>query len=112
VFTWGLNKDGQLGHGDNHNLTTPAVVGALEGTAVVKVAAGAGHSAFVAENGVLFMCGRGRSGQLGRGDQLESLAAQRTLPVEVAFFKTSQNDIVDIALGPEPEPEPYNPITL
>ena len=38
---------------------------------------------FVSEGGKVFAQGRGRNGQLGRQNHLESIAAYRTSPVEV-----------------------------
>ena len=40
-----------------------------------------------ADKGVVYAFGRGRNGQLGRGDHVESVAAHRTLPVEVTSLK-------------------------
>ena len=50
---------------------------------VAKVVCGGGHSGIVTENGLLFLFGRGRDGQLGRGGEVESIAAYRTEPKQV-----------------------------
>jgi alpha-tubulin suppressor-like RCC1 family protein len=44
---------------------------------------GLGHRAKSADEGKVYAFGRGRNGQLGRGDHVESVAAYRTLPVEL-----------------------------
>jgi len=43
--------------------------------------------------------GRGRDGQLGRGDLLESAATERTVPTLVDYFKVQNLDVTDFALG-------------
>jgi hypothetical protein len=46
------------------------------------------------------MFGRGRDGQLGRGGEVESIAAYRTQPKQVVSLVKNQNAIVeDLALG-------------
>ena len=49
----------------------------------------------ILENGDLLMFGRGRDGQLGRGSQLESMAAYRTEPKKVEDL----THVSKIALG-------------
>jgi len=49
----------------------------------------------ILEDGSLFMFGRGRDGQLGRGSQLESMASYRTEPKKVEDLK----NVKEIALG-------------
>jgi len=53
---------------------------------VGKVACGGGHTAFLTQENELWMCGKGRDGQLGRGDQLESIAFSKTTPLKVTCF--------------------------
>jgi alpha-tubulin suppressor-like RCC1 family protein len=84
VYTWGAGKEGQLGHGDRADTGQPRLLEAqLEGS-VVAAAAGGAHTLLLTDTGALYAVGRGRSGQLGRGDALESIAAYRTEPVEVS----------------------------
>jgi hypothetical protein len=46
------------------------------------------------------MFGRGRDGQLGRGGEVESIAAYRTQPKQVVSLVKDKNAIVeDLALG-------------
>jgi len=82
VFMWGANKDAQLGTGGRTNAGAPREVEALAGHHIVDVTGGA-HTLFLTAEGRLFACGRGREGQLGRGDGLESVAGFREEPVEV-----------------------------
>eukprot|EP00949_MAST-11_sp_MAST-11-sp1_P003633 g3633.t1 len=105
LYTWGKNKDGQLGLGSTMDQPIPTVVEGVDGTAV-SVACGDGHTAItVRPNGVmegpgsqLWMMGRGRSGQLGRGNNLESNAAPRVKPVQVDLGKGIKS-VDHVALG-------------
>ncbi|ETV92326.1 hypothetical protein, variant 2 [Aphanomyces invadans] len=83
VFTWGLGKDGQLGLGTPDDQNIPRKISELDGLGIVHVACGGGHTVCTSAHGSLWVFGRGRSGQLGRGDQLESIAASRNTPVQV-----------------------------
>ena len=74
VFTWGFGGDGQLGHGDTNSMVTPKKLQFFNDKKVVKVECGGGHTAFLTDQNEVYMCGKGRDGQLGRGDQLESVA--------------------------------------
>jgi alpha-tubulin suppressor-like RCC1 family protein len=95
MYTFGLNKDGQLGI-DTISVFNPVPqkVHLLE-REIVKVAAGGGHTACLTADGALYIWGRGRDGQMGRADHLESIAAVRTLPVELDAFQ----GVTDVQLG-------------
>jgi alpha-tubulin suppressor-like RCC1 family protein len=100
-WSWGFNQAGQLGVG-NRNLEArqPLLVqGALAHHRVKQVSAGFAHTGAVTEDGKLFLFGRGREGQLGRGDQLESIAATRDSPVEVAYFSQRGLRVEQVATG-------------
>ena len=57
------------------------VIEAMEGKAIVRVAAGCYHSVLVGRNGMLYVCGRNNHGQLGTGDTNE-----RHLPHPIDLF--------------------------
>ena len=77
VYTWGYGNDGQLGHQDKSNLNQPRKLNFDQ--KVSKVVCGGGHTGIITEGtGHLYMFGRGRDGQLGRGGEIESIAAYRT----------------------------------
>jgi alpha-tubulin suppressor-like RCC1 family protein len=44
VYTWGRGEDGQLGHGDTQDRSSPALVEALQGKIIVQMACGSGHT--------------------------------------------------------------------
>ena len=63
-----------LSFGLSHFQVSPHKVGGdLAGVRVVGVAAGAGHSIALAADGRVFTFGKGRSGQLGHGDEENQL---------------------------------------
>ena len=60
---------------------------------------GGGHTGIISK-GRLLMFGRGRDGQLGRGDVVESMAAFRTEPKEVVCISnTLKAEVTQLALG-------------
>lgn len=44
MYTWGRGEDGQLGHGDTQDRSSPALVEALQGKIIVQMACGSGHT--------------------------------------------------------------------
>lgn len=78
VWSWGFNKDGQLGRGLPYtNRPTPGqVVNAADAsgklTGVIHIAAGGGHSLFVDSAGNVWACGLNFYGQLGDGSTSDS----------------------------------------
>jgi len=78
VYAWGRNTEGQLGVapassggramcGNTEAALGPQFVAALEGKPILRITAGANHSAAVAGTGALFTWGEGATGQLGVG---------------------------------------------
>jgi alpha-tubulin suppressor-like RCC1 family protein len=100
IYSWGFGKDGQTGSGTTMNLDIPRqVITNLQEKKIVQVSCGGGHTGVLTDDGDLLLWGRGRSGQLGRGDKLESVAAYRTEPLRVEFFHTNALKIAQISLG-------------
>ncbi|PFH38113.1 regulator of chromosome condensation (RCC1) repeat-containing protein [Besnoitia besnoiti] len=89
VFVWGYGRDGECGNARS-DADLPAAIAALSpratvgasagGGKVVGASAGGGHLAAWTSEGGLWMWGRGREGQLGRGDAIESVAVSRDVP--------------------------------
>jgi len=79
LFTWGLASSGELGHGGLTpvELPVPRQVNALAHLRIVSISAGGNHSLAIAEDGTLWSCGRGKSGQLGHGTQMDEGPLQR-----------------------------------
>ncbi|XP_004288404.1 PREDICTED: uncharacterized protein LOC101310352 [Fragaria vesca subsp. vesca] len=66
VFTWGSNREGQLGYTSVDTQPTPRRVSSLR-SKIVAVAAANKHTAVVSDNGEVFTWGCNREGQLGYG---------------------------------------------
>ncbi|CDJ58826.1 regulator of chromosome condensation domain-containing protein, putative [Eimeria maxima] len=91
VFVWGYGKDGQCAEPTHLDVPLPLQVdfGGPEGThsagRCTQISGGEGHSLALCGKGKIFVWGRGREGQLGRGGLVESPAASRDAPVEVTL---------------------------
>ncbi|XP_042491592.1 uncharacterized protein LOC122071323 isoform X2 [Macadamia integrifolia] len=66
VFTWGSNREGQLGYTSVDTQPTPRRVSSLK-PKVIAVSAANKHSAVVSESGQVFTWGCNKEGQLGYG---------------------------------------------
>ena len=95
VFTSGSNGSGRLGLGDGEHRVVPTLVGALQGTKVVQVAAGSAHTMCVTEDGVLFTFGRNANGQLGSTDR-----ENRLVPTQIRG-ELRHLAVVQVAAGNE-----------
>jgi len=68
AFTWGRNKFGQLGTGDEQSRNAPTpVTGPLAKEVVVAAACGKTHTVFVTAKGSVFACGECKFGCVGPG---------------------------------------------
>ncbi|KAF5725733.1 hypothetical protein HS088_TW23G00460 [Tripterygium wilfordii] len=83
VFTWGSNREGQLGYTSVDTQPTPRRVTSLK-SRIVTVAAANKHTAVVSESGEVFTWGCNREGQLGYGT---SNSASNYTPRVVEFLK-------------------------
>ena len=84
VMTTGSNAYGQLGLGDVRRRYAFERVEALRGSHVATVSVGEDHSGAVAEDGRLFLWGRGDWGQLGTGDARSHFTPRLVEGVSVA----------------------------
>ncbi|KAL5706558.1 hypothetical protein ACHQM5_024709 [Ranunculus cassubicifolius] len=66
-YTWGKNKNGQLGHGDFIQRDRPTLVSALSKYTIIKAGAGRSHTVVVTDEGNSFSFGWNKHGQLGSG---------------------------------------------
>ncbi|XP_068635303.1 uncharacterized protein [Aristolochia californica] len=83
VFTWGSNREGQLGYTSVDTQATPRRVGSFR-TKVIAVAAANKHSAAISECGEVFTWGCNKAGQLGYGT---SNSASNFTPRVVEYLK-------------------------
>ncbi|XP_059803316.1 probable E3 ubiquitin-protein ligase HERC4 isoform X1 [Hypanus sabinus] len=93
VFSWGQNKNGQLGLGrDIGNQPSPQPVRSLNGVPFVQLAAGGAHSFALSVSGAIFGWGSNRFGQLGLNDETD-----RYVPARLKSLRTQK--IVYICCG-------------
>ncbi|KAK4282113.1 hypothetical protein QN277_013527 [Acacia crassicarpa] len=83
VFTWGSNREGQLGYPSVDTQPTPRRVASLR-SKIVAVAAANKHTAVVSDLGEVFTWGCNREGQLGYGT---SNSASNYTPHVVEYLK-------------------------
>ena len=95
VYSFGCGGDGRTGLGNTENTAFPQQISGLATEKVVLVAAGGSHSMATTADNKIFTWGKGRNGQLGQGDQIASVAAYRTQPVEISSVGTP----ISIACG-------------
>jgi len=88
LWSWGRNDEGQLGHGNTTNRSSPVQVGAL--TNWDKVSVGSSQMLAIKTDGTLWSWGAGGSGRLGLGD-----TTGRFSPVQVG----SETNWLEIASG-------------
>ena len=104
VWTFGKNSNGQLGN----NSTTPyipvaitsAIAPAFYTNKIISIIAGDNHTAFMSDNGKIWMCGNNLYGQLALGNS--GIGTDRYTPTELSsnipqsFYP---NQILSIILG-------------
>jgi alpha-tubulin suppressor-like RCC1 family protein len=79
VYTWGLGKSGQLGHGSTDNMTSPNCIQLLQGKTVIIVCGGEDNSGCVTDSGDLYTWGAGEMGKLGHGPATTSCLLPRLI---------------------------------
>lgn len=82
LFMWGLGSHGELGLGHWRSFEVNIPRQCIAETRIVSVAAGKRHTLAIAENGFLWSCGHGRSGQLGLGSVLDASRLSRITTLE------------------------------
>ena len=88
VMTFGKGANGQLGHGDTDDVSTPKVVELLASKNVATVNAGCGHHTVVLTiEGEILTFGKGLNGQLGHAS-----TANENAPTVVEAFKYSHTN--------------------
>lgn len=93
VYTWGNNKNGQLGDGSTSNKYTPVRVKASL-TGIIKVELGINHMVALKSDGSVYTWGLNNLGKLGDGT-----VTQRTIPVQMLLNENEYiNDAIDVTV--------------
>ncbi|KYN03844.1 RCC1 and BTB domain-containing protein 1 [Cyphomyrmex costatus] len=72
VYSWGINRYGQLDVGDERDRLMPCQLNSLKGIVIVKVACGYAHTLALTDEGNLYTWGLNEDGQLGIGNTTNS----------------------------------------
>ncbi|KAF2620758.1 hypothetical protein F2Q68_00041089 [Brassica cretica] len=81
VWSWGAGTDGQLGTSKLQDEHLPQLLSLTSLTSISMLACGGAHVIALTPGGKVFTWGRGNSGQLGHGDNLNT-----SLPKPLSFF--------------------------
>ncbi|EKX46775.1 hypothetical protein GUITHDRAFT_40435, partial [Guillardia theta CCMP2712] len=73
LWSWGLNNDGQLGHGDEERCGRPKGISELVGTKISCFSCGPNFNVAISNGSQVFSWGNNRYGQLGHGDKVEQI---------------------------------------
>jgi len=87
VYSWGLNRTGQLGFGDVTPRDAPSVLPFSGTTPVSMVAAGERHTVFLAKDGMVWTCGDNKYGQIGHGEHKNRLEPKMLQPLRSVGMK-------------------------
>jgi alpha-tubulin suppressor-like RCC1 family protein len=90
LFVCGANSHGQCGIASQRKVSTVQALRLASGQRVLRVACGSAHSALVTQDGLLFMWGANRWGQLGVGS-----TDNHARPVRVDALE----HVIDVACG-------------
>jgi alpha-tubulin suppressor-like RCC1 family protein len=98
VWTWGSGKYGRLGVASTTDASIPTSVAALVGRALRQVAAGSFVTAFLVDNGQLYMCGKDINGLFaGTVHPKEKVNEDYLTPVPISWF--SNISLAHVAVG-------------
>ncbi|KAH9598676.1 Regulator of chromosome condensation [Trypanosoma melophagium] len=76
AYSWGIGKNGRLGHGNEDNIATPKLITTF-GSKVVEASCGSFHTGFVTEDGSAFVCGDNQGCQCGVIGEMMVTTCQR-----------------------------------
>lgn len=94
VYTWGYNKNGQLGDGSTANKYTPVRVKAGL-TGIIKVDCALNHMVALKSDGSVYTWGYNNAGKLGDGSTV-----QKTIPVEMLLNGNEYiKDAIDVSVS-------------
>jgi hypothetical protein len=95
VYTFGKGEHGQLGHGVQENMSSPALVHALEGKNITQVQCGYNHTIALTSSGYVLTWGYAHNGRLGHGDMMEP----KFLSIPCLVEGLREHNVVQISSG-------------
>ena len=98
LYTWGDNKQGQLGQGDRLSRYAPRRVDRFPET-VATTSCGSRHMAALTSSGQLFIWGWGAHGQLGLGSDLSDKTSPVLLSQHTLIDGWDHHSMVQVACG-------------
>ncbi|KAJ3096928.1 Regulator of chromosome condensation [Physocladia obscura] len=115
IFALGLNNYGQLGVGDTDEHLIPVPLspvveyankesgGAVDTVEIISISGSFHHTVALDKNGRVFTFGRNDDGQLGTGDNAESLSSPNMLPEPKNVIQVSANGAFTLAVTQDTE---------
>jgi len=88
LLTWGSGEHGCLGHGSTNEVFRATVVEDLVGSTVIKISCGAAHVMALTNDNLVYVWGKGSSGNLGLNDRKERLKPT-VVPLSSSIHPTS-----------------------
>ncbi|KAF8088429.1 hypothetical protein N665_0543s0037 [Sinapis alba] len=92
VWSWGAGTDGQLGTAKLQDEYLPQLLSLTSLASISMLACGGAHVIALTSGGKVFTWGRGNSGQLGHGDNLNT-----SLPKPLSFFHDDDDYVISQA---------------
>jgi len=77
AYSWGEGDDGRLGHGDYESCTVPRRIAGLDNVRVCALSSSWHHTIALSDTGRVYSWGQGMCGQLGHGDEEETVTAPK-----------------------------------
>ncbi|CBZ27895.1 conserved hypothetical protein [Leishmania mexicana MHOM/GT/2001/U1103] len=101
VYTWGVGRNGRLGHGTDYSEVKPRLVEGLRSSFVVDASCSNAHSAVLTSTGAVYVFGENTEGQLGlRGRAPRRLPTMVPLPMKaVAVICAREHTCILLADG-------------
>jgi len=98
LFSWGCGDEGQLGHGDNFELISPAEIKFFDKAEITMIACGHSQSAAVTNDGTLYTWGHNSDCRLMNSNQASSSFFIPTLTEFHKYKSTSQEPEEDLEI--------------
>ncbi|CAH0769808.1 unnamed protein product [Bemisia tabaci] len=99
VYIWGSNTEGQCGLGQTPSIIAAPTLLTIKNSIITHVSCGYYHTAFVTEEGKLFICGEGENGKLGLGDDIVNQVYPLLVDIDAFIIHVACGGSYTIALS-------------